>query len=236
MEKKYFESSDYKKFKFGENNRNIDPLNKKAKIKSIEKYGLLTPIVVSKDGNYYIIHDGQHRYLACLELCIPLKCTITESTGIEHMVERNKEVRIWKKENYGHTYAKGGNKHYLLFNKFRDAYPIFGVSAVLEILSEGGKYIFETGKFIVNNYDKSIELANILLEVSKYTDAYRKRDFIIAFKSIYNNSQFDLKWFMKNLKKPKFQYIFKGLSDRTLFKAKIYEIYNDCARESNKLI
>jgi hypothetical protein len=232
----YFETSDYDKFRFGKFNRSIDQANVEQKKRSIRLYGLLDPITVQKEGKSYVIYDGMHRFIACTELEVPLKCLLTSNETRETVIARNSAVKPWKNDDLVNGYANGGNENYKLINKFKTLYPDFRSESYSIILATNSDVVntrgnLKNGTFLVTDFKASCEFADKLMLIKPYSKVYIKNRFINAIKQIIQtNPKFDWDWFIRNLSKPKFQYIFDGIDICGIFKDKIIEVYNDCAR------
>jgi hypothetical protein len=80
MEKRIFQSKDYREFTFFEGNRVVDPKRVKILMESIQTHGLLNPIVVTQNKE---IIDGQHRFESLRNLEMPVAYHI-------HHVDRDK--------------------------------------------------------------------------------------------------------------------------------------------------
>jgi hypothetical protein len=95
---------DYEKFQFLEGNRDISIASVNQLKKSFISYGSLRqPILVNE--NYEII-EGQHRYMACKELGIPIEYVIQEGAKVSTCVPLNSGRHNWQSKNYVHLYAQ----------------------------------------------------------------------------------------------------------------------------------
>lgn len=109
-------TTDYDKFKFLEENREV----KKSRVKkikdSIEEVGyVLQPILVNE--NMEII-DGQGRFNACTDMGLPILYMVEEGRGITECRRLNLGQENWTTWNWINSYADGGNVDYQRFRTF----------------------------------------------------------------------------------------------------------------------
>lgn len=104
------QSNDYKKFNMLDYNRELNR-NQINKIKaSITRNGYLTsnPIIVDK---YMNIIDGQHRFVACKDMGLPIFYEIIEG-GTDLIIDLNTTQKKWNMGDYINYYARKGNANY----------------------------------------------------------------------------------------------------------------------------
>lgn len=125
-------SKDYSKFNILSENRNIDH-NHIDKIKeSITKHGYLSsnPIIVDEKMN---IIDGQHRFLACKEMGLPIDYEVIEDSE-SMIIDLNTTQKKWTIYDYLKYYAiKDNNENYIrvlnLMGKYKtSAQMIFSIA------------------------------------------------------------------------------------------------------------
>lgn len=103
----------YKLFKFYNNNRNINKSHVKYLKDSIAEHGQFASICVRKVGKYYFISDGQHRFMACVELDVPVKYIVDDIYTEDSVLHMNTKQSNWKTEDYVHRYAMEGDETYV---------------------------------------------------------------------------------------------------------------------------
>tara|TARA_R110002110_G_scaffold248642_1_gene464808 strand:- start:252 stop:590 length:339 start_codon:yes stop_codon:yes gene_type:complete len=61
--------------------------------------------------------------------------------------------------------------------------------------------LFKTGKFVIptGNFNKAKKYATMVHEISPYYEGYKRRSFIMAMLTLFNDELFDFKRFMKKL-------------------------------------
>lgn len=119
------ETKNYELFKFREANRPIDKGLVKRLKESIIEIGYIKsrPIIVDEE---YRILDGQHRFVACKELDIPI-CwdqIACDGNADKIIVQLNKNQVMWRLEEYIAFYATKQIPCYVDFVKFRELYKI----------------------------------------------------------------------------------------------------------------
>ena len=114
-------TTDYKLFKKLDGNRDVKRTN--ALVKSIQEFDLTmySPIIVSED---FRIIDGQHRFVACRELGLPIYFVIMRDKDVEKaMIVLNKCQSQWRNgEFFQYSVQKKGGayvelKEYINKNK-----------------------------------------------------------------------------------------------------------------------
>jgi len=235
-----YETQDYDKFRFSPSNRKVDNKILYEKIKSITSVGLLDAIVVNDCGTYYDIIDGQHRYLACVHLGVPVKYTFGENETFEKLVARNQVVTKWKEFDFIISIAGSGNLEYIKILKFHEKYPDFRSSALSELLGagakvKGGKRTFKKGMFVVNDYDLSCYYAEKFLQMKSLTPFYSNNQLIGAAIRLFKQNENQWRRFFDNLSKPKFRNVFYGKQNESVFRQNCIDVHNHYAPEDEKI-
>ena len=129
------QTKDYEKFKIMNCNRKLNRNHINELKEAITKFGYLDacPIMVNRD---YEIIDGQHRFIACQEMGIPIPYQFVEN-GDDLIITLNTTQKKWSLEDYVNYWAsKGYNPHY---ERLKNICKELGMSAtmVITILSNG---------------------------------------------------------------------------------------------------
>lgn len=98
-----YETTDYEKFKFLNQNRNVDTARIDKIISSMQEKLLKTEILVNK--NFEII-DGQHRYCALRKLGLPIRYVIDPEAGIEDCRRMNQYNKSWMIQDWVLSWAE----------------------------------------------------------------------------------------------------------------------------------
>lgn len=106
-------TTDYNLFSFLNNNRllNRNHINKLKEAISEEGYKVYLPILVNE---HFEIVDGQHRFVACKEMGLPIYYTIIhEGNEIKALLDMNNLNLSWSSNDYVHHYASEHNQNYI---------------------------------------------------------------------------------------------------------------------------
>lgn len=114
-----FTTTDYDIFNFLTGNRTINANNVKKLKESINENGYKKsqPIIVNQD---FEIIDGQHRFVACEELKLPIYFTIEreDEDSIKLTQDLNKNQKNWGLIDYIKSYVDRGYQDYINFLRF----------------------------------------------------------------------------------------------------------------------
>ncbi len=227
----FYETQNYHKFKLLNGNRNINKLHlKKLKDSILDQY-LLTIITVNEK---YEIIDGQHRFLVCKELDLPIRYIIVNGYGLKEVQKLNANTKNWNADDYMNAYCDLGYRNYLYYKEFKNKYKL-GHNECQLLLA--GKHIkgqfsdFTNGKLQIQNKKKACEYAEHIISLKDYYDGYKRRSFIYTIINLLNNKKFDINLFIKKLKiQPNAIYDCTSVNQYTLL---IEDIYN--YRNRNKV-
>lgn len=202
-------TTDYSMFKF-------DPLNRSIKKSKLEKLrpsiartkGNLQSVLVDKDGN---IIDGQHRYVVCKSLGLPVRYEVQEAgyTATD-IIDINNYSSGWTVSDFAEHYAKKGDSNYQIFMKYRQQYPEIKEGVLCSILenkytlknSDTGsmrKRGFQSGTFVVMQEPKAKLFLQKLKEIGTFYKGWNKRSFVYALIHLSNQKDFDWDKFISKL-------------------------------------
>lgn len=194
-----YQTTDYSIFRIMEKgNRPIDKARVKALVKSMRSKYLHTIILVN---DRYEIIDGQHRFMAIKSLGLPLRYTFAENYGISETRGFNQNVRGWTRMNIIQSYAAEGVESYARILEFKNRYPYLTENAVLTILQQNsaglGKEAFNKGEFEIPDYEKSCEIADLVMAYKGLdikdgylTDIFSRREFAVAISKLVREAGF----------------------------------------------
>jgi hypothetical protein len=202
-------TTEYSMFKFDPLNRSVKP-NKLTKLKqSISRTnGNLQAVLIDQKGN---IIDGQHRFVACKLLGLPVKYTIADSGyKTSDMLELNNNGSGWVATDFAEYHAKQGNPNYEIFLKYKKQFPELKDGILCSILENRytlkdtttgsmSKRGFQEGTFIVMQENKAKTLLNHLREISSFYQGWNRRAFIYALIHLSNCKDFNWDKFISKL-------------------------------------
>lgn len=245
-----FESTDYDIFGFLKENRDIKRSSVEYWKKQIGEEGkdLDIPFIVDEKFNIY---DGQNRFMARMELGLPIYFYITKNIKPEHISDIQKGNK-WRIVDYLKHFIAKGKKEYAkykeLFEKFNTKMNKWINHNELRMIVMGhssfsGKAIkdpFEEGKMKFVRSEKEV---NELLEwmfhylpIKLYADLLRDRYFQRAIVNLYSYENFDKKIFEEMIEVPKyreqlhhFEFIRKEKADGKV--KTVFGFYNDVAKK-----
>jgi len=153
------ETRNYKLFGLNDLNRNVDKSKKKYKdlVKSMSRYGWWDdePMSVIENGNgKFKIKKGHHRFVAAMELGIPVKFIISDKdVPIYEMEQFNP---IWGLRDFLDGYSKQGRPEYAEVKRYHERTGI-NISDCIALLggesagSHNKNNAFKKGKFTLGN-------------------------------------------------------------------------------------
>lgn len=99
-----FSTRNYEQFKLLKENRDITNVN--GLKRSITKHGLLMPILVNET---FEIIEGQHRFLACKSLKVPIHYIVRKGATKDMIIPINVDRRSWGYKDYLKYYQDNSN-------------------------------------------------------------------------------------------------------------------------------
>lgn len=226
-------TTDYFMFKPIEGNRNKNLLHINRLKKSMSENYLFTVIIVNE--NYEII-DGQHRFEVISELGLPLHYIICKGYGLKEVHTLNANMKTWNADDYLDGYCQLGYKDYIIYKEFKDKYEL-GHNETMRLLAGdvngSDQKVFYSGNFKVKELHKAEKVIEKVLMVEPYYDGVRRRSFIYAMVSLFNNKNFEFTEFLQKLKlQPT---ALQHCNTTNNYKILIEEIYNYRRREKINL-
>jgi hypothetical protein len=195
-------TKNYDMFEFMTANRSINRTHVNKLKKSLAEYGFLSsqPITVTHDMK---VLDGQHRFIACKEMGIPIKYEIVDLKKMDNiLVDLNNTQKKWNVSDYVVYYSQQGNSHYTRLLQLSGEYNI-SISAVCSIAGDcvqGGKDtdIIKAGNFKFPDYEQGIVEGKIerVLDACKYMGLKPSDRIIRALILVSRHPQFKWKEFM----------------------------------------
>lgn len=181
-------TQNYELFKFRKANRPIDQGLVQRLKESIKAIGYIESRSVLVNQDFEII-DGQHRFMACKELKIPIIYSSFQMNGNEDqiIVELNKNQVIWRLEEYIQFYAAKEIECYVNLLEFKKQYKIDisqAISIYFNTTSSPAKFIRQGKELTIN--PKANEIAQFIRELKLIfpfvTKAHFARASVILFK------------------------------------------------------
>lgn len=246
-----YETNDYSMFKTLEGNRKLNKLHVARLKRSFSERYLFTPLLVNSKME---VIDGGHRLEAAKDLGLPVRYIILNGYGLREVQIFNTNMKNWKKEDYLKGYCDLKYPEYLKFNNFMKRFPEYGINSSERILllragstpmradfdglrtpsgkSYGVKY-FEEGELVIPDYEKSCQIANMILMLKPYYDGFHRPVFVAAMLGILKVEGFSISELIAKLKlNPT---ALQHCNDVTQYKLLIEDIYNYRRRDKVNL-
>lgn len=182
----------YDIFKFMEGNRNVNITHLKRIKKSLENKQLEIPLIVTTNME---IFEGQHRYIACREMGLPIYYIIVEGLTLEDAISINTVSKKWSAEDYFQHHLALGKPEYIRLKKFMDetGLSLHNARTFLDNISAKGtkqQSTFYNGDFVIEDYDRSMEMFKKHMDYSA-CPAFNKAACKLAILKIMNHPQYD---------------------------------------------
>lgn len=231
-------SSNYNDFKFMGNNRDQYTDQVQRLKRAIEEFGNITqaqPVLVNERME---IVDGQHRFLACKELGLPVFYLVGQGLGINEARSMNILHKSWSVDDFAKSYADGGDQNYARYLRLREDYG-FSHSVTLTYVNAGaphGEYkLFREGNYVLS--DEMAEAArarlNMLESLSDLVPMVKQREFAMAFMYASNREGYEHKRMMSKIEGN--QGMLVRLSRIADYQRLLEEIYNRNVAETKRV-
>lgn len=232
------QTTEYDQFRTLAHNRDINKahVNRLAEAMT-EKPGSgpTRPILVNEKME---IIDGQHRFLACQLLGIPIYYLIGEGLRLEDAQRLNALQRNWGELDYAKSYADAGDPHYQAYLDYRGQHKL-SHSVVVAYL--GGTRIgqkdtlnFRNGGFRVKDRAKADKYAEQLNDIGKYHPYYRQKSFGLAYLTLMQHPDYDHKLMVRHAKLWAEKFL-KNTSDIRECQRNLEALYNFRLSEANQI-
>lgn len=176
-----FITEDYDKFKFFDENRNVNRSHVEEIKDSMKKKCLDKPIDVNED---FGIVDGQHTFTARRELKLPILYIIHKGWGVDDIPILNTNQKNWLAGDFLRLYLKQGLKHYEVYKNFDEHWGFtHGVNLMLLTDEKDGRpnEKFEKGTFKATKLNWANEIAPKIHAIGEFYNGYKRRAFVAAF-------------------------------------------------------
>jgi len=183
-------------------NRNINRAMVDKLKTSMEKWGILTAITVTKYRKRYFIVDGQHRHTAAKELDMIIPAIVVPKESLKVIIDLNTIQKNWSLNNYVDFFALNDDKE--LAEPYRIIQEIYNTSglnytALCRIYSKGGMVAFKKGDLELDNMEFAHTFILYLTEILPYVPFAKNARFIDAYIRIVKNENYSHRRMMNKL-------------------------------------
>lgn len=200
-------STDYKKFKIFEENREIDPVHLYHLKERIKENNLLDcyPIIINE--NWFIV-DGQHRFQVAVDLKIPIFFIQKEGLTIDDIPALNTISKGWKLPDYHRFWIKRGKEDYRKLDEFSRKFSLSLPNAMVIVqMANGGRAtasygLYKSGQWEMGQVEDAADFAHQLNEITVFTEGNtsRDRDFVRSLYVVYDQFEVEHEDLVEKLK------------------------------------
>lgn len=233
-------STEYGKFKLMKGNRVIDTNHVKQLKREMQRNPELlaaSPILVNE---HLFIIDGQHRFMAAMELRRPLFYIISDGTTVDEARHLNSTQRRWSLVDFARSYADSGKKDYIDFLEMSKQYPLIPLS-VLRLYLIGKQIhdidgLFRRGQFEIFNREIAKHYLGKLNEVITTTHSKINMPMAVSLLDLMtNNDDFDIDLFLQKLERETARELYQPQSSRRACMRSIEAVYNFQSKNQKRL-
>lgn len=229
-------TQDYDQFSFFNANRETNRGHVEAIKRAFEEKGNFTskqPILVNES---YQIIDGQHRFIACKEMNVPIHFTMQPGLTVSDARSMNILHRTWRLEDYARSYAESGDRNYQQFLGLADDYD-FSYSVLMTFAigqEERGTFSdFRNGEFVFS------DVAAARARLDKYSEAAevtgnKDKNLAYAYLKVIDVPGFDQRRMVRKLTRVGDQ-LLRRYANPTEYQRALEEVYNHGMSEGNRL-
>jgi hypothetical protein len=188
-------TTNYDMFQFITANRDVYRNHVENIKKGFAQYGNLTevqPILVNERMQ---IIDGQHRFIASMELGHPIYYTVVEGIGIAEARAMNILHASWTTDDYAASYAAQGSLNYQQYIQLREDYGFahaITMSACTNTQKLNGEFgKFRRGEFVIPHIDETKVILSKLREVVDHAPTKTNRGSETALMKIMQSDNYD---------------------------------------------
>jgi hypothetical protein len=197
------ETSDYSHFKIMKGNRCVDMQQVSRLMNSIKEKNLMHihPIIVNKAME---IIDGQHRFMACQKLNIPVFYIVQNDLELRDVQLLNQNAKNWDIYDYLESYIAMKIPVYIAFKYFITKHNISAQTGIALLGSTSndnykGWDAFRKGNFIPRNPKQADTWMCMINDFQPFYEKYKRRSFIAAMIQIFKLEGYDHKQMLHKL-------------------------------------
>jgi len=176
-----YRTNEYTKFQRISGNRTVNKKKVKDLIKSIEKGGWLSTVMITVNELMQII-DGQHRYLAARATGTSMLYQIVEGAGLKEVIRTNSGSSNWKIADHIPSQIALGNKSFILLDKLMKEFPELSLSICQNMLSQSNsnpsREDVENGIWEIGDYNIAVLWSQNLMSLKPYFEGYKLTYFV----------------------------------------------------------
>lgn len=191
-------TGDYSLFYFLRGNRDLNEAKVNKIIKSVQdglNFFKYCPILVNE--SFYII-DGQHRFVVCKKLKLPIFYVVVPNFSLRQIAEINNNQSKWKTKDFMNCYidANVNREDYQALFDFTEYHKInisLGINLLMygKVGTGGLSVAFRDGDFKVNHMETARNLILTAQEYEPFFADWRHRSFLQAIEKLSASDKYD---------------------------------------------
>lgn len=243
-------SRDYSRFEFFQSNRPAENWVKVAR--SIENKDLtrFVPIITVAINKRLFIVDGQHRFMACKELGLPIYYVEGDSSELSEsdISGLNVNQKNWTPVDFLNFYSTHGNEDYVRYSMALEEMKLFGIADLMRVWqyrapAGTGHELSTTDTFrsgLLKFPEKAVYkcrkvhyVLSAVVESCHSDEVKNKSSLVAAISSLTLNDNFSHDHMADQIRKYKF--LFTAQADQAHYADHLEYIYNYRKRNENKV-
>tara|TARA_R100001594_G_scaffold3376_1_gene12689 strand:- start:1636 stop:2424 length:789 start_codon:yes stop_codon:yes gene_type:complete len=211
-----FKTINYDKFLLIDSNRLIKP-GKISRMKEVIERKDLTneneiKVAISDDGNTLIVLEGQHRFITCMELSMPIYYRFSDME-IDDIGTVNSVQDKWSLYDSLHHYCERGIQDYSILHGFQKQYH-YPISTLIGVLAgRNDKTMldeFRRGEFkITQGLEVVHELLSKIQQFKQFNDKiYRHRTFLKVYMDLMTHPEFEHERMIQKVEQQPMRFVF----------------------------
>jgi len=221
-------SFNYNEFSFLKGNRPLNNFNlkniKKSYADGIDLFAY-NPILVDKNK---IVYDGQHRFIVCKELGLPIYYLVIDSLVIPKLIKLNNAQAKWDLSAFVDSWASQGVHSYIILKDFSKKYG-FNYAQSMDFLVQGHSNVGKarSGEFRIKSLESATLLANQQIRLINLNKVYKATVITRAIVSMSKINGFDFEKLYKRINNVKINHtVMGGLKEQIRYFEELYNKYN----------
>ena len=184
-------------------NRDVNRSSVNKLKESMEKWGVLTAITVTKYRKRYFIVDGQHRFTAAKELGFIMPAIVVPKESLNVIIDLNTIQKNWSLQDYANFFSTNDDKELAgQYTTLKEILETTGLNytALIRIFSKKGLPAFKRGELELDDMEFGWKFIGHLAEMEEYVPFAKHARFIDAYVKIVRNENYSHKRMMRKLK------------------------------------
>lgn len=198
-----YQTKDYSKFKFREDNRETNHNHVKKLSNSMKERGWITGSYVVVNSKYEVI-DGQHRVKAATIAGVPINYTMERKSDFDTIRTLNCNQKNWLLQDHIHGFVTDGNPHYVKLDNFMKEFPELKITECMMLCKNSYTGVprgtFESGNFTTKDMKKAKVWGENVMSLKPFFKFFNRGIFVRALVVALNKEGFEFDEFLHKVK------------------------------------